>query len=338
MTTTFTYAPTIVTRYGVFSLPLPILGWTETPHAEVKTEKIPTRPGMLPISSDVDYTEISMRGLILGYPINGGVRDYTGTKTIKNVQDMKRIFQGYYDAGGGFVPGVVGQLCAVWRFSDAFYVNCFVESMAFEESNRKGVVVPYSMSIKAYCPFPILQLATSVSTAQPNGTTAGPGGFDMSAVPSPPWNTASPWATGAASVDPTGAGGGNPLPMSPAISSYQMNFSFKGRIEASDVNSQIVLYPQGAGSMHVTGIGIASSSAIVSGASGTSTVTVSLASLNSTAGQCLSVSATQAQRYKVPTTASPGLAFSLGDPIFIHVDAAAGGHVDVEGYIFVQMG
>lgn len=100
-----------------------------------------------------------------------------------------------------------------------------------------------------------------------------------------------------------------------------------------DANSQLVIHPQGTGTMHVVGVEIAGCSGIAPGATGNTTARVSLTSL----GTGIDATITEAQRRSAAVTAG-SLEFTAGDPIYIHRPAIAGGHVDLQVCIHIKIG
>lgn len=100
-----------------------------------------------------------------------------------------------------------------------------------------------------------------------------------------------------------------------------------------DANSQLVIHPQGSGTMSVVGIEIVGTSGIAPGATGNTTARVSLVSL----GTGIDATITEAQR-RSASISTGSLVFTAGDPVYVHRPAIAGGHVDLQVCVHTVMG
>lgn len=109
---------------------------------------------------------------------------------------------------------------------------------------------------------------------------------------------------------------------------------FPGIAAIDTADTEAIVRPQGSGTFHVVGLEILRTSGIVPGSSGTTSVKVSLSSL----GDGITESITEAARRSATIeSASPGLEFTAGDPIYVHRSAVAGGHVDLEVAVHILM-
>jgi len=109
---------------------------------------------------------------------------------------------------------------------------------------------------------------------------------------------------------------------------------FPGIAAIDTADTEAIVRPQGSGTFHVVGLEILRTSGIVPGSSGDTTVKVALSSLGD--GISETIDETE-ERSAAISSASPGLEFTAGDPIYVHRSAVAGGHVDLEVAVHILM-
>jgi len=171
---TIAYGPAIINGGTVFWLPLPILSFDVTLQMRNESVAIPGVAGRTLLFSERDGYNISIRGQILGYALDGSYYSTTVARTAENAQNIKRAMEGY-DNGTVVSDRPFDGTFTLWRWKDRCYTGCSLISMGFSEGRVGSSVIPYSLEISATGAY--LDTSDSISDASTwknfIGNTAG---------------------------------------------------------------------------------------------------------------------------------------------------------------------
>lgn len=148
----FEYKMCVVNSGSFFWLPLPISSFEARQRTRSEQVAVPLVGGQTTLFVERDGFDISISGTIYGFEGGTGGYDVSSAPSAENAHAIKRVMEGY-TSGGAVVESPFNGSFSLFRWGDAAYTSCRLQSMSFREGQRNSSIIPYSLEISSDDPY-----------------------------------------------------------------------------------------------------------------------------------------------------------------------------------------